>query len=133
MPSTNARPSSIRPSRSTQNRVNAQIVRSTSAPQQQFIMILTSNPILLQNTRAFQPPVISTWLLLRDFYFNYDYHFTINVREGLLNYLLRIELREAARDYLSRTRREYPLHYVFDMSDIEIPPPPPSSSSQPHP
>ncbi|CAF5051703.1 unnamed protein product, partial [Rotaria magnacalcarata] len=49
--------------------------------------------------------------------------------------LLRIELREAARDYLSRTRREYPLHYVFDMSDIEIPPPPPppSSSSQPHP
>ncbi|CAF3661743.1 unnamed protein product [Rotaria socialis] len=75
MPSTNARPSSIRPSRSTQNRVNAQIVRSASAPQQQFIMILTSNPILLQNTRAFQPPVISTWLLLRDFYFNYDYHF----------------------------------------------------------
>ncbi|CAF3576318.1 unnamed protein product [Rotaria socialis] len=114
MPSTNARPSSIRPSRSTQNRVNAQIVRSTSAPQQQFIMILTSNPILLQNTRAFQPP-------------------TINVREGLLNDLLRIKLCEAARDYLSRTRREYPLHYVFDMSDIEIPPPPPSSSSQPHP
>ncbi|CAF4675114.1 unnamed protein product, partial [Rotaria magnacalcarata] len=51
------RPSSIRPSRSTQNRVNAQIVRSASAPQQQFIMILTSNPILLENTRAFQPPV----------------------------------------------------------------------------
>ncbi|CAF5218750.1 unnamed protein product, partial [Rotaria magnacalcarata] len=52
---------------------------------------------------------------------------------GLLNDLLRIELREAARDYLSRTRREYPLHYVFDMSDIEIPSSSSSSSSQPHP
>ncbi|CAF5092810.1 unnamed protein product, partial [Rotaria magnacalcarata] len=29
-----------------------------------------------------------------------NHHQTINVREGLLNDLLRIELREAARDYL---------------------------------
>ncbi|CAF5202727.1 unnamed protein product, partial [Rotaria magnacalcarata] len=124
MPSTNARPSSIRPSRSTQNRVNAQIVRSASAPQQQFIMILTNNPILLQNTRAFQPPVAQSrqaTVPTRNHanHHHHHHHQTINVREGLLNDLLRIELREAARDYLSRTRREYPLHYVFDMSDIE--------------
>ncbi|CAF1683247.1 unnamed protein product, partial [Rotaria magnacalcarata] len=37
---------------------------------------------------------------------HHHHHQTINVREGLLNDLLRIELREAARDYLSRTRRE---------------------------
>ncbi|CAF4570693.1 unnamed protein product, partial [Rotaria magnacalcarata] len=122
MPSTNARPSSIRPSRSTQNRVNAQIVRSASAPQRQFIMILTNNPILLQKTRAFQPPVAQSrqaTVPTQNHANHHHHHQTINVREGLLNDLLRIELREAARDYLSRTRREYPLHYVFDMSDIE--------------
>ncbi|CAF2078468.1 unnamed protein product [Rotaria magnacalcarata] len=133
MPSTNARPSIIRPSRSTQNRVNAQIVRSASAPQQQFIMILTNNPILLENTRAFQPPVAQSRQTAVPTQNHANHHQTINVREGLLNDLLRIELREAARDYLSRTRREYPLHYVFDMSDTEIPPSSSSSSSQPHP
>ena len=60
MPSTNARPSSIRPSRNTNNRATVQVVRSASAPQRQFIMILTNNPNLLQHTRAFQPQVIST-------------------------------------------------------------------------
>ncbi|CAF5015188.1 unnamed protein product, partial [Rotaria socialis] len=118
MPSTNARPSSIRPSRNTQNRVTAQILRSASAPQRQFIMILTNNPILLQNTRAFQPPVAqsrqATVPTQNHANHHHHHHQTVNVREGMLNDLLRIELREAARDYLSRTRREYPLHYVFD-------------------
>ncbi|CAF1268741.1 unnamed protein product [Rotaria magnacalcarata] len=132
MPSTNARPSSIRPSRSTQNRVNAQIVRSASAPQQQFIMILTNNPILLQNTRAFQPPIAqSRQATVPTQNRTNNHQQAVNAREELLNDLLRIELREAARDYLSRTRRQYPLHYVFDMSDIEIPPPP--LPPQPHP
>ncbi|CAF4595218.1 unnamed protein product [Rotaria socialis] len=127
MPSTNVRPSSIRPSRNTQNRVTAQIVRSATAPQRQFIMILTNNPILLQNTRAFQPPVAQSRQATgpTQNHANHHHHQTVNIREGMLNDLLRIELRKAARDYLSRTRREYPLHYVFDMSDIEIP--------QPHP
>ncbi|CAF2156857.1 unnamed protein product [Rotaria magnacalcarata] len=132
MPSTNARPSSIRPSRSTQNRVNAQIVRSASAPQQQFIMILTNNPILLQNTRAFQPPIAqSRQATVPTQNRTNNHQQAVNAREELLNDLLRIELREAARDYLSRTRRQYPLHYVFDMSDIEIPPPPLPPQSHP--
>ncbi len=42
-----------------------------------------------------------------------------NNREQLLNNLLQVELREVARDYLSRTRRSCPIYYVFDMSDIE--------------
>ncbi|CAF3472978.1 unnamed protein product [Rotaria socialis] len=42
-----------------------------------------------------------------------------DAREAVLNDLLRVELREVTRDYLSRTRRSYPLHYVFDMTDIE--------------
>ncbi|CAF3289385.1 unnamed protein product, partial [Rotaria sp. Silwood2] len=42
-----------------------------------------------------------------------------NHREEILNNLLRVELREAASDYLTRARRSYPIHYVFDMSDIE--------------
>ncbi|CAF4627759.1 unnamed protein product, partial [Rotaria magnacalcarata] len=81
------------------------IVRSASAPQQQFIMILTNNPILLQNTRAFQPPVAQSRQATVSTQNHANHHQTINVREGLLNDLLRIELREAARDYLSRTRR----------------------------
>ena len=43
-----------------------------------------------------------------------------NNREQLLGNLLQTELREAAQGYLSRTRRMYPIHYVFDMSDIEF-------------
>jgi len=43
-------------------------------------------------------------------------------REQLLNHLLQIELTEAAQNYLSRTRRPFPVHYVFDMSDIDIQP-----------
>ena len=42
-----------------------------------------------------------------------------NNREQILNNLLRVELREAARDYLNRTRRSYPIHYVFNMADID--------------
>lgn len=39
-------------------------------------------------------------------------------REQVLHNLLQIELREAIRGYLSRTRRTYPIRYVFDLSDI---------------
>ncbi len=44
---------------------------------------------------------------------------TTNNREQLLYNLLQVELREVARDYMSRTRRSCPIYYVFDMSDIE--------------
>ncbi|CAF4958204.1 unnamed protein product, partial [Rotaria socialis] len=87
MPSTNARPSSIRPSRNTQNRVNAQIVRPASAPQRQFIMILKSNPILLQNTRACQPSVAqsrqATVPTQNHANHHHHHHQTVNVREGM--------------------------------------------------
>ena len=43
-----------------------------------------------------------------------------NNREQLLNNLLQVDLREGARGYLTRTRRTYPIHYVFNMSDIEL-------------
>ena len=43
-------------------------------------------------------------------------------REQLLYNTLRVELREATREYLSRTRRSYPIHYVMDMSGIQPPP-----------
>jgi hypothetical protein len=43
-------------------------------------------------------------------------------RERLLYNALRVELREATRDYLCRTRRPYPIHYVMDMSGIQPPP-----------
>ncbi len=43
-------------------------------------------------------------------------------REQLLNNLLQIELSEVIQNYLSRTRRSFPVHYVFDMSDIDIQP-----------
>ncbi|CAF1246145.1 unnamed protein product [Rotaria sp. Silwood1] len=38
-----------------------------------------------------------------------------NNREQILTSLLEVELREAASDYLTRTRRSYPIHYVFDI------------------
>ena len=41
-------------------------------------------------------------------------------RERLLTDLFRMELRDVARDYLTRTRRSYPIHYVYDMSDIDL-------------
>jgi len=39
-------------------------------------------------------------------------------REQILNNLLRVELGQVIRDYLSRTRRSFPIHYIYDMSDI---------------
>jgi hypothetical protein len=42
-------------------------------------------------------------------------------REQLLYNTLRVELREATREYLSRTQRSYPIHYVMDMSGIQPP------------
>ncbi|CAF1689281.1 unnamed protein product, partial [Adineta ricciae] len=40
-------------------------------------------------------------------------------REQLLTALLETELRETIRDYLSRTRRSFPIHYVFNMTNNE--------------
>ena len=57
MPSSNQRSSSSRPSRTLENRLQLQTIRTSSVPQRQFIFILTNNPELLRQTRAFQPQV----------------------------------------------------------------------------
>jgi hypothetical protein len=44
-----------------------------------------------------------------------------DVHERLLYNTLRFELQEAIRAYLHRTRRLYPINFVFDMSAIEPP------------
>lgn len=41
-----------------------------------------------------------------------------NDREDILQNLLRVELREAARHYLRRTRVRSSIEYVFFMSDV---------------
>jgi len=46
---------------------------------------------------------------------NHDY----NDRELILNTLLRVELRDAISHYMSQTHRPFPLHYIFDTSDME--------------
>ncbi|CAF3341977.1 unnamed protein product [Rotaria socialis] len=117
MSSTNHRSSSTRPSRTTSNRLQVNVVRSTSVPQRQFIFILTNNPELLRHTQDLQPTPhrqITTLTTTTAPPQNIN-----DAREAVLNDLLRVELREVTRDYLSRTRRSYPLHYVFDMTDIE--------------
>ena len=40
-------------------------------------------------------------------------------REQLLSNLLEFELRESVEDFLSRTRRSFPLYYVFRLPDTE--------------
>jgi hypothetical protein len=111
MPSSNQRSSSARPSRKIENNVRLQTVRSTSATNRPFTIVLTDNSELLRHTDAIQFPV------------NYNNFFsqithqrqTINPvqygannnndnnLEHLLNNLLGLELRDEARDYLSRT------------------------------
>ena len=51
---------------------------------------------------------------------NYNSHAHQDHREQILNSLLRVDLSEAMRHYLTRTRRSFPIHYVFDMSDLEL-------------
>jgi hypothetical protein len=111
MPSSNQRSSSARPSRKIENNVRLQTVRSTSATNRPFTIVLNDNSELLRHTDAIQFPV------------NYNNFFsqitrqrqTINpVQHGannnndnnleqLLNNLLGLELGDEARDYLSRT------------------------------
>ncbi|CAF3907828.1 unnamed protein product [Rotaria magnacalcarata] len=95
MPSSNHRSSSTRPSRTTSNRLQPAQPRQTTTT-------TTTTSALRQNTNN-----------------NQNHRPTTDTREEVLNDLLRIELRDVARDYLTRTRRSYPIHYVFDMTDIE--------------
>lgn len=41
-------------------------------------------------------------------------------REEILQNLLRMELREAARNYLTRTRGSYPIHSVYRLCDSDF-------------
>ncbi|CAF4887587.1 unnamed protein product, partial [Rotaria sp. Silwood1] len=54
MSSSHQRSTSTRPSRPTQIVGPLYVHRSASAPQRQFIFVLTNNPDLLRGTRAFQ-------------------------------------------------------------------------------
>ncbi|CAF4969883.1 unnamed protein product, partial [Rotaria sp. Silwood1] len=54
MSSSHQRSTSTRPSRPTQTVGPLYVHRSASAPQRQFIFVLTNNPDLLRGTRAFQ-------------------------------------------------------------------------------
>ncbi|CAF3104620.1 unnamed protein product [Rotaria sp. Silwood2] len=125
MSSSHHRSSSTRPSRRTQTVGQLNPQRSTSAPLRQFIIILTNNPDLLRQTRAFQPQIqqnIQTATVAAQNGATNNAQVNSNnnnnTREQILNNLLRVELREAASDYLTRTRRSYPINQVFDMSDI---------------
>ncbi|CAF1555039.1 unnamed protein product [Rotaria magnacalcarata] len=119
MPSTNHRSSSTRPSRTTSNRLQVNVIRSTSVPQRQFIFILTNNPELLRHTQDLQVQPTQQRQITTTTATTVPPQNINDAREEVLNDLLRVELREVARDYLSRSRRSYPLHYVFDMTDIE--------------
>ncbi|CAF1295556.1 unnamed protein product [Rotaria sp. Silwood1] len=57
MSSSHNRSSSTRPSRPTQTVAPLDTQRSASAPNRQFIIILTNNPELLRQTRRFQPQI----------------------------------------------------------------------------
>ncbi|CAF4237847.1 unnamed protein product [Rotaria sp. Silwood2] len=126
MPSSHNRSSSTHPSRPTQTVAPLDTQRSASVPNRQFIIILTNNPELLRQTRRFQPQIqrdtqrqASAASNGRSTNRATNTNSNNNNREELLQNLLRVELRDSARDYLTRTRRSYPLHYVFDMSDID--------------
>ncbi|CAF3826241.1 unnamed protein product [Rotaria sp. Silwood1] len=129
MSSSHHRSSSTRPSRRIQIVGHLPATRSTSAPHRQFIIIVTNNSELLQHTRTFQPRLqhnLQTTAVGQQGSTNVgtvnnnNNNNNNNNREQILTSLLEVELREAASDYLTRTRRSYPIHYVFDMSDVEI-------------
>ncbi|CAF3282951.1 unnamed protein product [Rotaria sp. Silwood2] len=122
MSSSHNRSSSTRSSRPTQTVAPLDIQRSASVPNRQFIFILTNNPELLRQTRRFQPQIQQNTQRSASAAPNgrsTNTNSNNNNREQLLENLLRVELRGAAHDYLTRTRRAYPLNYVFDMSDID--------------
>ncbi|CAF3752452.1 unnamed protein product [Rotaria sp. Silwood1] len=126
MSSSHNRSSSTRPSRPTQTVAPLDTQRSASVPNRQFIIILTNNPELLRQTRRFQPQIpldtqrnTTVASNARSNNGATNTNSNQNNREQILDNLFRVELRDAASNYLTRTRRSFPLHYVFDMSDID--------------
>ncbi|CAF3779949.1 unnamed protein product [Rotaria sp. Silwood1] len=126
MSSSHNRSSSTRPSRPTQTVAPLDTQRSASVPNRQFIIILTNNPELLRQTRRFQPQIPLDTQRNTNVASNArsnngatNTNSNQNNREQILDNLFRVELRDAASNYLTRTRRSFPLHYVFDMSDID--------------
>ncbi|CAF4763775.1 unnamed protein product, partial [Rotaria sp. Silwood2] len=112
MPSSHNRSSSTRPSRPTQTVAPLDIQRSASVPNRQFIIILTNNPELLRQTRQFQPQLQRDTQRQANAASNSrstngatnNNNSNNNNREQLLENLLRVELRDAASAYLTRTR-----------------------------
>ncbi|CAF1502790.1 unnamed protein product [Adineta steineri] len=124
MPSSNHRSSSTYTSRRASTHTQTSSRRSSSVPHRQFIIILTNHPDLLRQTVAFQPEArqrMQTTIANQNGSIRHE---TVNnndndIREQILNTLLQLELGEATRDYLSRTRQGNQIHYVFDMSRID--------------
>ncbi|CAF1203584.1 unnamed protein product [Adineta steineri] len=124
MPSSNHRSSSTQRARRTSTHTQTSSRRSSSVPHREFIIILTNHPNLLRETVALQPEAqqrMQTRIANQN---GSGRHETVNdnengIREQILNTLLQLELSDATQDYLSRTRRGNPIHFVFDMSRID--------------
>ncbi|CAF1529501.1 unnamed protein product [Adineta ricciae] len=109
-------PSSSSASSSSSTTTTPPNTQSTNEPSQEFLIVLTNSQDLFrrlaveyQNAQIFRRSVtIGNDTAM----FNTD-------RERLLTALLQVELRQAARDYLSRTQRSYPIQYLFNMSDFD--------------
>lgn len=76
-----------------------------------FILVLTNFPPLLERTRLWQEdPTMSN---------NNDPSSSDNsVHERILQNEFVYELRDSVRAYLQRTEQTYPIHRVFDFSDV---------------
>lgn len=85
--------------------------RSSSVPGRHFVFVVTNHPDFRRiSPRNRHTPFIQTTL---------SSHCTLgNDREEILRDLLRVELREAVRHYLLRTRDLSSIEYVFFMSDV---------------
>ncbi|CAF1237316.1 unnamed protein product [Rotaria sp. Silwood1] len=122
MSSSHQRSTSTRPSRPTQTVGPLYVHRSASAPQRQFIFVLTNNPDLLRGTRAFQT---QEWEQRRRggmLIPNRPMHIgraQTEEHETILYNTLRFELEECVRAYLQRTQRLYPINLVFDLSNVQ--------------
>ena len=76
-----------------------------------FILVLTNFPPLLERTRRWQDD--STTSNHNDRSSNDN-----SVHERILQDEFVYELRDSVRAYLQRTEQAYPIHRVFDFSDI---------------
>ncbi|CAF1520632.1 unnamed protein product [Adineta ricciae] len=90
--------------------------QSTNESSGEFLIVLTNSQHLLRRLAA---DYQNAEILRRSVSIGNDTTMFNTDRERLLTALLQVELRQVARDYLSRTRRSFPIQYLFNMSDID--------------